>query len=131
MLARRLHAALAMLVVIAAGIAWRYAPLHLPRFAWKYGGSMLWAVAVYCLCVVLLPRASVRVVALIAAVLALAVELSRLIAWSPLDAFRHTLAGKLLLGAIFSPRNVVAYWLAIAIATLVDRQRRAQAHQNS
>ncbi|MDE1163306.1 MAG: DUF2809 domain-containing protein [Acidobacteriaceae bacterium] len=127
--ARRTHAALALIAVTTVGILWRYAPLHLPRFAWKYGGSMLWAVAVYCLCATILPRTSARRLALLSAAIALAVEFSRLMAWPPLDAFRHTLAGKLLLGAIFSPHNIAAYWLGILLAAMIDARHALPADE--
>jgi hypothetical protein len=37
------------------------------------------------------------------------------------DAFRLTLAGRLLLGRFFSLKNIAVYWLAIALAALLDR----------
>jgi hypothetical protein len=38
-----------------------------------------------------------------------------------IDAFRVTLAGKLLLGRFFSAWDIVAYWVAIAVAAALDR----------
>ena len=96
------------------------APLPLPYFFWKYGGSALWAIDVYWLCAALLPRASPRVLALLAALAALAVELSRLIESPSLEAFRLTLPGRLILGRVFSPRDVAAYWAAILATALID-----------
>jgi hypothetical protein len=49
------------------------------------------------------------------------VELFRLVHAPWLDAFRLTLAGALLLGRIFSPWNVLAYGVGIALAMLLDR----------
>lgn len=109
-----------MAATILAGLILRFAPLHLPYFLWKYGGSALWAVTVYWLLASLLPRARPRTLAILAAILSLVVEFSRLIPSPTLEAFRLTLAGKLLLGRIFSPRNIVAYWLAILAITLID-----------
>ena len=106
---------------LLAGLVWRMAPLHLPFFLWKYGGSALWAIAVYWLIAALLPGTPPRALALLAAAVALAVELSRLIESPPLETFRLTLAGRLILGRIFSPRNIVAYWTAIFATTLLDR----------
>jgi hypothetical protein len=91
-----------------------------PYFLWKYGGSALWAADVYWLLAALLPRLRPAAVALLASLVALAVEFSRLIDSPPLQAFRLTLAGRLLLGSIFSPRNIVAYWLAIATTAFID-----------
>ena len=42
------------------------------------------------------------------------------------DAFRRTLAGQLLLGRYFSARNIVAYLIAIALASLADARFRRQ-----
>jgi len=48
------------------------------------------------------------------------VELSRLYHSPGLDAFRLTLAGKLLLGRVFSGWHFFVYWAAIAVAALAD-----------
>jgi hypothetical protein len=60
-------------------------------------------------------------VALIAAAIAVGVELFRLIHAPWLDAFRLTLPGALLLGRIFSPWNMLAYGVGIALAMGLDR----------
>jgi len=62
-----------------------------------------------------------------AGILASLVEFFKLIHAPALDAFRHTLAGALLLGRIFSIWDIAVYWLAIAIAASLDRRlRRSQ-----
>ena len=95
----RRAACLALLTfTVPLGLLWRLAPLHLPQCAFKYGGSALWAIAVYWTCAIFLPRRSSVRLAFIAATLSLAVELIKLVYWSPLDRFRETLPGKLLLG---------------------------------
>jgi len=96
------------------------APLHLPPFLYKYGGSVLWAAMVYWLTAALLPRRRPIAVAATAATIAALVEFSRLLHTTGLDAFRLTLAGKLILGRFFSVRDIAAYWLAIAAAALID-----------
>lgn len=125
---RRLICLGLLCITVPVGMAWRLAPLHLPPFAFKYGGSALWAVAVYWLVAIARPRWSSRRLALTAAAIALLVELFKLVYWPPLDRFRHTLAGKLLLGRYFTVGAVIAYWTAIAAVALLDhapRQRRA------
>lgn len=112
--------------VIAAGLSlrlWGY-ELGLPFVVVKYGGSLLWASMVYLLLAALLPRRSPGFVAALAGALALAVELLRLYHTPWLDAFRLTLAGALLLGRIFSPWNLLAYGLGIALAAGIDHFRR-------
>jgi Protein of unknown function (DUF2809) len=103
------------------GLIWWMAPLHLSFFLWKYGGSALWAADVYWLTVLLFVQLPPGKVAASAGLIAFAVEFSRLIESPGLEAFRSTLAGRLLLGRLFSPRNILAYWLAVAAAYLLDR----------
>ena len=110
-----------MLAATIAGVAWRHLSLGLPWFAYKYGGSVLWAVALYWLMVVLLPRLSSPAVTVLALLVAAALEFSRLVHVFPaLDAFRLTLPGRLLLGRFFSFKNIAAYWFAIALTAFVD-----------
>jgi hypothetical protein len=118
---RRATCAILALATILTGLIWRMAPLHLPFFLWKYGGSALWAFAVYWMIAFLLPNTSPIKLAAVACLFALAVEFSRLIPSPTLEAFRKTLAGRLILGSIFSPLNIVAYWLSIFLAAFFDR----------
>jgi len=122
-MARRILTSIALLLAAtAAGLIWRMAPLHLPWFLYKYGGSMLWAVALYWLLAAILPRLTATRIALIATVAAAAVEFSRLWHTPAFDAFRITIAGKLLLGRFFSLKNIAAYWLAIALTAWLDKR---------
>lgn len=123
-LSRRLACFALCLVTVPVGIAWRMAPLHLPPFAFKYGGSALWAAAVYWAIAFLFPRWRAVRLGIVAALVALIVELAKLIFWPPLDRFRETLAGKLLLGRYFTIGAIVAYWLTIALVALVDAEAR-------
>jgi hypothetical protein len=107
-------------ILIPIGVAWRMAPLHLPQFLYKYGGSVLWAAMVYWLVAAMLPRSRPGAVATLAAAIAALVEFSRLLHIPALDAFRLTLAGKLILGRFFSLWDILAYWLAIAVVAVVD-----------
>jgi hypothetical protein len=113
-----------MLAATVAGLIWRLAPLHLPWFFYKYGGSMLWAVALYWLIAAILPHFTSARIAVIAAVVAAVVEFSRLWHTPASDAFRLTLAGRLLLGRFFSLKNIAAYWLAVALTAWLDHNTR-------
>jgi Protein of unknown function (DUF2809) len=119
------------LAIIAAGLALRRFGLGagLPASIVKYGGSILWATMVFFLTSILagtlasiaglrLPRWRI---ALISAVIAISVELFRLVHTPWLDTFRLTLAGALLLGRIFSPWDMVAYGAGIILGMLLDR----------
>lgn len=111
---------LLLLITIPLGLAWRTAPLGLSPFFFKYGGSVLWAAALYWFLAACLPRLGSFSVAWIAAAAAAALEFSRLWHTAAIDAFRVSLAGRILLGRYFSFRNIAAYWLAIALVGLLD-----------
>jgi hypothetical protein len=87
----------------------------------KYGGSILWAAMVFFL---VATAASSRLsrprVALIAAAIAICVELFRLVHTPWLDDFRLTNAGALLLGRVFSPWNMLAYGVGIILGMSLD-----------
>jgi hypothetical protein len=95
--------------------------LGLSAFIVKYGGSLLWAAMVFFLVAMAASHSSRLSVALISASIAVAVELFRLVHAPSLDAFRLTLPGALLLGRIFSPWNMLAYGVGIALAVWLDR----------
>src|SRR5258707_11492059 len=110
-----------LLLTIPIGLAIRLLPLGLPWFLYKYLGSTLWAIALYWFLAAILPKLRPRAVATIAIIIATLLELSRLLPIAPIDAFRLTFAGKILLGRYFSLKNIAAYLLAIAITATVDR----------
>jgi hypothetical protein len=117
---RRISTLTLLFLTIPLGIAWRTLPLHLSPFFFKYGGSVLWAIALYWFIAALLPKVTPTALAVLSALTASLLELSRLWHDPATDAFRITLAGRLLLGRFFSPKNIAAYWLAIALAALLD-----------
>jgi len=118
---RPLKTSLALfLVTVMAGLAVRMAPLGLPAVVVKYGGSMLWAVMIYWVVSTALARWRLPVVVTIAGAIATAVEFFKLYHSPGMDAFRLTLPGIILLGRIFSVRDIVAYWVAISVAACVD-----------
>lgn len=108
------------LLTLVAGLMWRFVFTGLPPFLYKYGGSVLWAAMIYWLAAAARPQAKPVRLAIIAAAIATAVELFKLIHSPALDAFRLTFAGKVLLGRFFYGSDFLAYYLAIAAAALVD-----------
>ena len=109
--------------VIASGLALRGfgLDLGLPGVIVKYGGSILWATMVFFLVAIARPRWPRPNAAMASIVIAIGVELFRLIHTPWLDAFRLTLPGALLLGRIFSPWNMLAYGAGIILALMLDR----------
>ena len=119
-LRRRLFCLLLLGLTVPLGLLWRLGPLHLPAFAFKYGGSALWAIAVYWTVALALPRLRVPAIGVVAGIIAFAVEFGKRLWWLPLDHFRQTLAGRLLLGRVFTFGAIAAYWLAIALVSFLD-----------
>jgi hypothetical protein len=118
----RLHRLLAVFCVIAAGLTLRRFgyDLGLSFFTVKYGGSVLWGAMVFLIVGGITgARRSAAIVAA-ALLIAIAVEFSRLYQAPWIDAFRLTLAGKLLLGRIFSLWNILAYAIGIGLAAITE-----------
>ncbi len=113
--------ALLIVATIAAGLTIRLTPLGLPNALVKYGGSLLWAMMIYWIVSAARPHWSPTRSALVSSAVALCVELFKLYHRPPLDAFRFTLPGKLLLGRVFSPWDLIAYTLAIIASVRADR----------
>ena len=111
------------LAIIACGLGLRGFGLQLglPAFIVKYGGSMLWGTMVFLLVAIAASNLSRPRIAMIAAVIAIGVELFRLVHFPWLDAFRLTLPGALLLGRIFSGWNMLAYFVGIGLGVSLDR----------
>jgi hypothetical protein len=122
---RPLTRSLALLVVtLIAGLLVRLAPLGLPLFIVKYGGSMMWALMIYWIVSALLGRWWLMSVALLSGAFAAAVEFLKLYHAPWLDAFRLTLPGILVLGRHFSLWDILAYWIAICLGVYVDGMLR-------
>jgi hypothetical protein len=112
-----------LVTIIILGLALRRFGLGLgiPASIVKYGGSILWGAMVFFLVAIARPRLSRLPVAGISAVIAVSVELFRLVHTPWLDNFRLTLAGALLLGRIFSVWDILAYGAGILLALGLDR----------
>jgi Protein of unknown function (DUF2809) len=127
---RRPFCSLFLLITIPIGLAIRLIPLGLPWFFYKYLGSILWAVALYWFLAAVLPKLCSAAIGSIAVAIATVIEFSRLIPIAPIDAFRLTFAGKILLGRYFSIKNIFAYILGITLAAVLDHFFIAQQQQN-
>ena len=109
-----------MVVTLVLGLMLRFAPLGLPVFMVKYGGSTMWALMIYWSVAVVCLRYRVLRVLLIAGVIATGVEFLKLYRVPWLDAFRATLPGILLLGKYFAWQDILAYWVAIGFGATID-----------
>ena len=122
---RSLALSLALIfVTVLAGIAVRTAPVDLPPMVVKYGGSMLWAIAIYWVVSTLLGTARIAFAAMIAGLIATGIEYLKLYHAPELEAIRYTFIGTLVLGRIFSFPDIAAYWFAIFVAAITDNGLR-------
>ncbi len=119
-----------LLITIPVGLAIRLLPLGLPWFLYKYLGSALWAIALYWFLAALLPKLRPRALAPLAIIIATLLELSRLVPIAPIDAFRLTFAGQILLGRFFSIKNIAAYAIAMTLTAALDHAFIARQRQN-
>ena len=120
----RVRYALLALSVVAAGLLWRSGLIPLPPWLSNNGGDALWALMVFAGLGFLLPRASTRVVCLLALTFAWGVEFSQLYHAPWIDAIRATIPGKLVLGNTFHWPDLPAYAVGIAIGALAEWRRR-------
>ena len=97
----------------------------------KYGGSVLWGAMVFLALAALTGSSNIARLAFGAFLIALCVELSRLYRTPAMDAFRLTVAGKLLLGRVFSLWNIAAYAVGIGSAATVDAWRLRRGRRSS
>lgn len=112
--------AAALAVIVGASLRLFGYGSGLPYFLVKYGGSVIWGAMVFFVVAFVLGRRDVRLLALVAVVVAVASEFFRLYHTPDLDAFRLTLAGQLLLGRIFSWWNILAYAAGIGLAAFFE-----------
>ena len=115
---------LLLLATVVNGLGIRFVPLGLPSGVTKYGGSTLWALAIYWIFSTGLPYWRLPTVVACAGSMATAIEFAKLFHSSWLDDFRLTLPGILLLGRFFSFTDIGAYWVAIIIGACLDRRIR-------
>jgi hypothetical protein len=111
-----------ILLVIVAGLgvgSRRYAG-HLPGILAIYAGDTLWALALFLLLGLLLPRVGTACVATAAFVLSTLVEVSQLYHALWIDAIRQTTLGGLILGFGFLWSDLVCYGAGIALGVILE-----------
>ena len=90
------------------------------NFALGFAPDVLWALLVYCLVVVLWPRASLARSGVLALGVAWSVELGQLIRWPWLVALRATRVGGLLLGTTFLWSDMASYAVGVMVGLALD-----------
>ncbi len=115
-LRRRFQYALLAALTIALGLASRCFSHFLPGWMAKNAGDVLYAVMVYWLLGVFLPRLSPLRRALGTLLFCLGIELLKFVQAPWLVAARHSTAGRLVFGVGFHASNLVCYALGTAMA---------------
>lgn len=101
---------LLLFLIIALGLLSRKVSL-LPQET----GDALWAMMVFCLMRIVMPKAGLLKVSLMALAISFAVEFSQLIRWQWLVDLRSTTVGHLVLGQGFLWKDLVAYTIGIVL----------------
>lgn len=109
-----------LFLTIVAGLASRHFANHMPAILAKNAGDILYATMVYFVAVLLLPRLAIATAAGASLAFCFAIELWKLDQAPWLVAFRHTTAGGLILGHVFTPANFVCYMIGILLAIILD-----------
>ena len=118
---RNRYRAIALLTVtITAGIASRMLALHGPLWLRKDPGDVLWGAAVYWLLATLFIRFRPFTIFAVAISYSLATEVFKLYDPPLIHHVRYTTIGHLVLGQVFSWRDIACYLVGIAVSTAVD-----------
>jgi hypothetical protein len=116
----------ALIVVIAAGLASRRYAWLLPAYLGKYPGDALWALMVFLLWGLALPKASSLRIGLYALGTSFADEFSQFYQAPWINGIRSTTMGHLLLGSAFAWPDLVAYTVGVALGVLAESVVRAR-----
>ena len=109
----RLIYAVAIIALIVLGLLSRRFSSLLPVVFGKYPGDALWALMVFCGIGFLHPKLKTIFTAMIALAFSCAVEFLKLYHSPWIESFRATLAGRLVLGSVFSWKNIAAYAIGV------------------
>lgn len=111
----------AVLLVIALGLASRRFPAFVPDFLGKYPGDALWALMVFFGWAFIMPHASTARLGLLALITSFTVEFLQLYQASWINAIRSTTPGHLVLGSTFAWGDLTAYCAGVVSGIALDR----------
>jgi hypothetical protein len=117
--------AVALLLVIAAGLGSRVFGHVLPAFVAAYAGDTLYATMVFAGLGIVAPRRSTGRLAATALALSWAIEASQLYHAPWIDAIRRTLPGALALGHGFLWSDLACYVAGVALGAAAETLRRS------
>jgi hypothetical protein len=117
---RRSHLFMALLCVIALGLASRAFPFFLPAALGKYPGDALWALMVLFGMAFLRPDLPPLPLALLALSVSWLVEFAQLYQAPWINSIRATRLGHLALGSRFHWPDILAYGIGVSVGLLLD-----------
>ncbi|GAA4336759.1 DUF2809 domain-containing protein [Mucilaginibacter gynuensis] len=112
---RLVYLALTLATIIIGLLSRHYAAIPL------FVGDILYAVMVYFIVCFLFVNAHIKYVVIVALVFCYVIEFSQLYQAIWINDIRHTLFGRLVLGAGFLWSDLLCYTVGVSIAMLVDR----------
>jgi hypothetical protein len=124
------YVALAVTTIVI-GLAVHWGAATMSPSARDVVGDALWAAMIVWLVSAAAPAARLAMRSAAALAVCVAAELSQLYHAPALDALRNTMAGQLVLGSGFDPRDLLAYAGGVLAAAIVDRTWLAKAKQSS
>jgi Protein of unknown function (DUF2809) len=107
-------------LTVALGIGSRRFAHGLPVFVATYAGDTLWALAVFLLIGLVMPRATPRRVGLLALAFSVLVEVSQLYRAPWIDSIRRTTVGGLILGFGFLWSDLLCYAAGVGLGAVAE-----------
>jgi hypothetical protein len=106
--------------VIALGLASRHFPTLFPDTLGKYPGDVLWALMVFLGWGIIFPKHSTFYILIYTLITSDGVEFCKFYDTAWIVNFRHTTPGHLILGSVFSWKNLVAYTIGAIVGVLSE-----------
>ncbi|MDD1608270.1 MAG: DUF2809 domain-containing protein [Methylococcaceae bacterium] len=125
----RLLYLVAVVMVVAIGIASRKFSGLFPLFLGKYPGDALWALMVFLLIGLLCPALCTYQTALFAVAISFTVEFSQLYQALWINTIRQTTLGHLVLGSHFHTVDLLAYLLGVSFGAILEWLLRQYANR--
>jgi len=123
MIRRRRHPLVQIILIALAcllGIGSRRYAHALPGFIATYAGDTLWALAAFFGFGVLLPKASIQTIAILAMAFSVAIEFSQLYHAPWIDSIRQTTLGGLILGFGFLWSDLICYAVGVGLGLAIE-----------
>ena len=116
----RLLYAVMIIIVIILGLCSRKMANVIPDFLNTYLGDALWALMIFIAVGFIFRKMETKAVALIGILFCYLIELSQLYHANWIDNIRKTTLGGLILGYVFSWRDLVAYAIGIGAGVIIE-----------